>query len=178
MRYGILVAVLLLWPLTAAADREVRLDDKRRGELLALEPLRNSGLEPAALKDRAVLVNFFASWCPPCHPEMKALTELDALYRDRGLTIVSVNVFEDFGGLSSPAKLARFLERYDPDFPVVLGRAKTRALFGQVERIPTVFIFDTDGSAVLTFIHERGAEKTHLTKAELEAGIRLALGLP
>ena len=161
----------------AFALPDFALDQARKTHLAALPALRN-GLERTSLDGGAVLINFFASWCPPCHPEFKALVELDAKYRGAGLAIVSVNLFEEWDGAAVDGpRLARFLDRYAPRFPVVRGSDETKRLFGDVARIPTVMIFQRSGAPALRFIHIEDAAKTHLTQDELEAGIREALRL-
>ena len=72
-------------------------------------------------------------------------------------------------------RLERFLRETDPPFVVVEGSAETRALFGDVARIPTVFVFDVRGEPVLHFIHERGASKMTVTAEELDAAVALAI---
>ncbi|HSE77961.1 MAG TPA: TlpA disulfide reductase family protein [Alphaproteobacteria bacterium] len=151
------------------------LDPARKSHLAALPTLRNT-LARTSIDGRVVLVNFFASWCPPCHPEFKALVELDAKYRGAGLAIVAVNLFEDWEGAAVDGpRLTRFLDRYAPRFPVVRGGEETKRLFGDVARIPTVMIFYRSGAPALRFVHVEDAAKTHLTRDELEAGIRQAL---
>ncbi|MCI0431350.1 MAG: TlpA family protein disulfide reductase [Rhodospirillales bacterium] len=152
------------------------LDEPRKAHLADLPALTNA-LDRDLLEDRAVLVNFFASWCPPCRAEFPTLVELDAKYRGAGLTIVSVNLFEEWGGGSDGPRLKQFLDGHAPQFPVLLGAEETKALFGGVTRVPTVMIFEHSGAPVLRFVHLNGAEKTHLSEAELEAAIRTALRL-
>ncbi len=161
----------------AFALPDFALDQGRKTHLASLPALRNR-LDRASLDRGAVLVNFFASWCPPCHPEFTALVELDARYRGAGLAIISVNLFEEWDGASVDGpRLKRFLDRYAPRFPVVRGDDETKRLFGDVARIPTVMIFHRSGAPALRFIHIEDAAKTHLTQDELEAGIREALRL-
>ncbi|HJS32811.1 MAG TPA: TlpA disulfide reductase family protein [Alphaproteobacteria bacterium] len=159
----------------AFALPDFALDPARKSHLASLPALRNT-LERAALDGGAVVVNFFASWCPPCQPEFKALVELDTKYRGAGLAIVAVNLFEDWEGAAVDGlRLKRFLDRYAPRFPVVRGSDETKRLFGDVARIPTVLIFHRSGAPALRFIHLENAAKTHLALDELEAGIREAL---
>ena len=135
--------------------------------LSGLSALRGEAVTAAAFVDKIVLVAFFASWCPPCKHEFPHLNSIYAAYRDQGFRIVAVNVFETFDGLSSPAKLEAFLDDVDPSFPILKGNAETRRAFGNLDRIPTMFLFDREGTPAYVFRHERDAEKTHLTEAEL-----------
>jgi hypothetical protein len=77
-------------------------------------------------------------------------------------------VFEDFDGQSTPAKLETFLQDASPLFPVLRGDRAIRQTFGNLDRIPTLFVFARDGRLAMVF---RGATKTHLSEAELRAAI-------
>lgn len=137
--------------------------------LARLKPVHGTPITPTDLVGRPVLVTFWASWCPPCRWEFEQLNTLAGTYRSSGLSIVGVNVFEDFGGLSSPAKQKRFIEDTAPVFPLIAGTDQTRQDFGGVTRIPTVFLFDETGGLAWSFVHATGAKKTHVTEQELSA---------
>ncbi len=136
-------------------------------EMLAgLAPLRGVALNAAAIEDRVVVVTFFASWCPPCHAEFRHLKALKSEFGER-ITVVAVNYFEDFGGLSNPAKLEAFLIRHKPNFYVLAGTPEIGHAFDDVDRIPSLFIFDRKGALAWRFRHARAADKTHVDKDEL-----------
>lgn len=62
------------------------------GSAFTLTDLEGNPIRLAALRGRAVWINFWASWCPPCQAETPILREMDERYRDRGLTLVAVQV--------------------------------------------------------------------------------------
>ncbi len=164
----------LLSSTTAIGEETIRLDDRRIAALAALPLLRGPAPSPASLDGQVVVVAFFASWCPPCHPEFDHLKEAELAYGDK-VTVLTVNIFELTSGFTDTTRLARFLDRKDPPF-AVLGDGETVAsLFGEVERIPTLFVFNAQGDPVLQFIHARGATKTHVGGAELRAAIEQAI---
>ena len=158
--------ILLLPPAARAAD------DRSLSEVLSVLPvIRGEAVTEADLADRIVMVAFFASWCPPCKVEFPHMNSVQEAYADEGLRIVAVNVFETFDGMSTPEKLELFLDEVAPTFPIVKGDATTRRAFGNLDRIPTLFLFDRNGRPAFVFRHERNAEKTHLTEEELRAAI-------
>ncbi len=165
------VAAATLPPAARAAGSPLAL-------LPGLAPLRGGPVTPASLSGRLVVVTFFASWCPPCHAEFRHLNAIRAGFDDADLAIVGINLFEDFGGLSSPAKLARFIDRTRPAFPLVRGDDNARRAFGNVDRIPTVLVFDRRGRRAWHFRHAPGAHKTHVTEAELTAILNDLLASP
>ncbi|MEM7224424.1 MAG: TlpA disulfide reductase family protein [Pseudomonadota bacterium] len=173
---GLLFALLLSIGLpTLAAAEEIVLDPARKAALLALPSIDGPSLSAADLEDRVVVVNFFASWCPPCHPEFDNLIQLDRDYRARGVTVVSVNIFEDFFGEDGGLRLRGFLAGKAPPFPV-LGDGETVAeAFGEVTRIPTLLVFDREGQPSLHFVHAEGSKKTHASLDEIKAAVESVL---
>lgn len=132
----------------------------------------------AATDAGPIIVNFFASWCPPCGPEAAALGDLAQIWQPRGARFLSINLFENFGGQENPDRLKRFLTRYDAAFPVVSGTDETAELFGGVDRIPTVFVFRPDGSTAFVFVHEQGATVMHAEYDALNDAISQAMETP
>lgn len=137
------------------------------GDLLRLAPIRGRPVAPADLEDRVVVVAFFASWCPPCRIEFPHLNTIVERYGPAGLSVVGVNVFEDFGGLSSREQLAAFLEETQPRFSIVAGDRLTRRIFGNVDRIPTLMVFDRAGEPRERFVNERAAVERSLTVEQI-----------
>jgi thiol-disulfide isomerase/thioredoxin len=165
----VILLVLAVWLPGAAGAADGR---GTLGEILAgLPAVQGAALSSRDLDDRVVLVAFFASWCPPCQHEFPHLNTMQEAYGDDGLQIVAVNVFETHDGLSTPAKLKAFLDLTRPIFPILKGDAETRRVFGDLDRIPTMFLFARDGTLSFVFRHERNAEKTHLSEAELREAI-------
>lgn len=174
--WSALIAILALVvsaPLTAA---EITLDAPRRTALAALPELSGDAASADALAGTVVVVAFFASWCPPCHPEFDHLNAAAERYRDDGVKILAVNIFEEFGPFKGFDRRDAFLAKKAPRFTVLAEGEKVAALFGEVERIPTVFVFGRDGRPVLHFVHEEGSKKTHVTGEELNTALQRALG--
>lgn len=143
------------------------LDAQQRSAIASLPALRGEAVGPDDFKDRIVVVAFFASWCPPCNPEFDHLEAVRGKYSKDQLEIVAVNIFESFSGLGSDKRLQAFLKLKDPSF-ITLGEGETIAkAFGEVKRIPSVFVFDAEGTLAFNFIHGVGAEKTHVEEDEL-----------
>jgi cytochrome c biogenesis protein CcmG/thiol:disulfide interchange protein DsbE len=96
----------------------------------------------AALRGHVVIVNFWATWCAECRPEMPALERLHRDYASRGLAMIGVNARENV------PTIRRFVKELDLTFPMVVdleGRINT--LYGVVG-VPATFIIGRDGRAV------------------------------
>ncbi len=93
----------------------------------------------ADLRGHVVLVDFWASWCPPCQ---KSFPALDSLYRerhDRGLDVLAVNVDEHGQDASA------FLDAHPHAMPVFLDPKGEAAQAFQVKAMPTSYLIDRDG---------------------------------
>jgi len=91
-------------------------------------------------RGKVVLVNFWATWCPPCRKEIPDLIRLQREYRHRGLQIIGVTY--------PPQKLAevrRFVQRAKVNYPVGLGTEETKSRLSRSEALPTTIVIGTDG---------------------------------
>jgi len=94
----------------------------------------------AQLRGRVVLVNFWASWCPPCVREMPSMQRLKEKLADRPFTILAVNMAE-------PDKDVRvFLSKMNVDFPVPMDRDGAVLKSWKVFVFPTSFVLDAKGN--------------------------------
>ncbi len=92
------------------------------------------------LRGRVVVLNFWASWCPSCRAEARDFGDFARQYRDRGVTVVGVNLRED--GITARA----FAEANGMDYPLLLDADGAIGRLYQVVGIPTTIIVDADGS--------------------------------
>ncbi len=110
----------------------------------------------ATYKGQWVLVNFWATWCPPCLEEIPEFAELYSAHKNKDLMVFGVAIdFED------KKQVFAFAEKQGMNYPLVLGDEKVTAQFGKINVLPTSFLFDPKGKKVL---HRVGP----LTRTELE----------
>ena len=95
----------------------------------------------SGLRGNVVLVNFWATWCPPCRKEMPSLESLYQRYRERGFRVVAVNQWE------SPDHVFSYMGELDvfPTFPILFDRKSEVADHYGVRGLPTSFIVDRNG---------------------------------
>ncbi len=91
-------------------------------------------------RDKVVLVNFWATWCPPCVKEVPDFVELYGKYRERGLVILGISVDHNPG-----AVLPAFIERHKVNYPILLDDGKVAGDYGGITGIPTTFLIDREG---------------------------------
>lgn len=109
------------------------------GSAFALTDLDGQPVRLSDLRGRAVWLNFWASWCPPCQAETPTLRAMDVQYRDRGLTLIAVQVQQTVeDGRAYAAK-------YGLDY--VIGADVSAAIFRtyRVFALPTQFFIDPQG---------------------------------
>ncbi|MCB1722152.1 MAG: TlpA family protein disulfide reductase [Gammaproteobacteria bacterium] len=105
---------------------------------LRLSTLRGSDVDLAALRGRVVLVNFWATWCPPCVKEIPSLQALYGRLHEQGLAILAVDVGE------IPATLEAFLKDKPVEFPVLLDQDGQALRRWGVYAFPTTLVVDRD----------------------------------
>ena len=154
------VAVLSGERVLSGTSEEGALAADARAIMQTLPHLDGPRVTDATFDDKVLIVTFFASWCPPCRQEFADLSDIYRQYREAGLEVVAINLFEDFDNFSDDERLATFLELTQPPFSVVKGNDAISQQFGTIRRIPSLFVFDRQGRRVLTFAHERGAQAT------------------
>jgi thiol-disulfide isomerase/thioredoxin len=114
---------------------------------------------------KVVIVNFWATWCPPCREEIPELLELQKEFKDR-LEIVGFSEDDD-----PPASVLRFAKQKGMTYPIVMATDEMITAYGGVPALPTSFLIDTQGRVV-----QKHSGLYPIEAYELE--IRSLLGMP
>jgi len=88
---------------------------------------------------KVVLINFWATWCPPCREEFGLFKKLYEKYKDRGFVILAIN--------TDPENLAEFLKEYQLPFPVLIANDEVMEIF-PLQGLPTSFLVNREGIVV------------------------------
>ena len=107
---------------------------------LTLEDLRGRRLRLSDYRGKVVLLNFWATWCPPCRAEMPELVAWQKQYGARGLQII---------GITQPplrrAGVRKLARRLKVNYPLVFGSKRTARAFGVREVLPVTIVIDRRG---------------------------------
>ncbi len=107
---------------------------------LRLTSLTGTPLNLTDLKGQVVLVNFWATWCPPCRAEMPGFQRLYADKHAAGFTVVGISMDQ-----SDAAHVAAFLAERGIAYPVAMGSEDAAVAFGNIDSFPTSFLIDRAG---------------------------------
>jgi thiol-disulfide isomerase/thioredoxin len=118
--------------------------------------LDGSPFDTAPLAGKAVVLNFWATYCVPCIAELPGFNKAYREMGPQGVTMVGVDMDEDFSGV--PA----FLKKHDIDYPVAVGSADTWKKY-KIDGLPVTLVFDRAGQLVQRF--DAGTPETELRAA-------------
>jgi len=128
-----------------------------------LETLDGKSVRLADLRGKAVLLNFWATWCGPCKIETPWLVELQNQYGSQGLQVIGVAMDD-----SGKDEIAKFAKDMGVNYPVLLGKEAVGDAYGGVPALPESFFIGRDGKIVDKIIGLKG-------KGEIEDSIKKAL---
>jgi thiol-disulfide isomerase/thioredoxin len=107
---------------------------------LRLVDLHGRPLRLESYRGKVVLLNFWATWCPPCRAEMPDLIKLQGQYRTSGLQVIGITY--------PPQKMRevrRFADSIGVNYPIAIGTAATKSRFSKDETLPLTVVIDRQG---------------------------------
>jgi len=130
---------------------------------LQLNNLDEEIVDIKALKGQVIIVNFWATWCPPCRREMASLERLYQATKDKGVVVLAVNVGEDDDTVFS------FLGEVEPSptYPILFDTNAQSLKDWKVKGLPTTYIVDGKGKLVYRAIGGREFDHPELIKKVL-----------
>ncbi len=108
-----------------------------------LQTLDGKNLKLSDLRGKAVLLNFWATYCGPCKIEMPWFVELQNEYGPQGFQIIGVAMDD-----ASTEDIAKFAKEMGVNYPILLGKESVGVSYGGVNALPTTFFLDRDGKLI------------------------------
>ena len=126
------------------------------------------------LEGKAVLLNFWATWCAPCRREMPIFEEMQRTYGSRGFTVLAVSVDREGWDVVRP-----YIDDLEPSYPVFVADESVEREFGKIKGLPTTFFVRRDGT--IDTKHVGGLSRSRIvrhieTLLESEAASEVTVG--
>jgi peroxiredoxin len=163
----VLIATVLAAPSPGAiAAPQMRAPD------FTLKDLGGKTIKLSQFKGKVVLVNFWATWCPPCVFEMPSLEALHGKYKGKGLVVLGISL-DDEPARDVPGFLAKFKKERGVKitYPLVVGDESVGDAFGGIRGIPTTFLIDRKGNIAKKYI---GPPATEIKEIQAKFGEEIA----
>ena len=125
----------------------------------SLQDIQGKTHRLADYRGKWVLVNFWATWCPPCLKEIPELVSLHDAHHDKDLLVIGIAM--DSG---SKKQVAKFARAHGISYPVVMGDRRNTAQFGVLEILPVSYLYNPGGEQV-------SYQEGEVTRASVEAYI-------
>jgi thiol-disulfide isomerase/thioredoxin len=149
-----------------SSDRAVLAGANLKGSLapeFALQSLDGKAVHLADFRGKAVLLNFWATWCEPCKIEMPWFVELQKQYGPEGLQVVGIAMDD-----ASQEDIAKFASKMGVNYPILIGKEAVGDAYGGVQFLPATFYIGRDGKVVEKVFGLKG-------RGEIEENIKKAL---
>jgi thiol-disulfide isomerase/thioredoxin len=130
----------------------------------ALESLDNKTVHLADFQGKAVLLNFWATWCMPCRVEMPWFEQMHKQYGPQGLQVIGIAMDD-----ASKKDIAEFASNLGVDYPILLGKESVGEAYGGVQFLPVTVYVGRDRKVVEKVFGLKGRD-------EIEDNVRKALG--
>ena len=141
----------------------------------ALEDLSGKKVSLSSYKGKAVLINFWATWCGPCKIETPWLIELRNKYAGQGFEILGISTEGDdlkqddtAGWAKDKAAIAKFVDQEKVPYPILVDGDSLSQEYGGLDAMPTSFYVDRNGTVV-------AAQMGLTSEDDIEANIKKAL---
>ena len=119
----------------------------------SLQDINNRTVRLSDYENSVIILNFFATWCPPCRTEIPDFIELMDEYGDEDFVIIGICL--DRGDIET---VRNFASQYNIDYPILLDDGLVSEAYGPISSIPSTFIIDKKGNIVEKIIGARNKD--------------------
>ena len=146
---GLLVGAMLFFVIAPndasnleAAQRTCEANGKTADLNFTVKDINGKDVALSAFKGSVILLDFWATWCPPCKKEIPGFIGLYNAYKPRGFVVLGVSVDE------SNSDVKKFIKQYKMNYPVLAGyeREDLQKAYAPMPGFPTTFLIARDGS--------------------------------
>ncbi len=163
---AMVISVMLVFGIQRVRRSKVVPAGKLQGQLAPDFNLATPTGQAMKLSDfhgKAVLLNFWATWCEPCKVEMPWFVELQKKYGPQGLQVLGVAMDD-----ASPDAIESFAKKMGVNYPILVGKEEVGAQYGGIDYLPSTFYISRDGKVL---DHVFGL----VSRSEIEGNVEKAL---
>lgn len=124
---------------TANENEEVGLEKGNIAPDFELETIDGETMRLSDYRGEPILLNFWATWCPPCRAE---IPDMQKFYEDKDVVILAVNLYDTE---TNEDDIPEFIEEFGMTFPVLLDEGSEVSTKYQIQPIPTSYLIDAEG---------------------------------
>jgi thiol-disulfide isomerase/thioredoxin len=135
MRVIVFTAMMIAFLPASVLGQEVKAPQ------FALRDVNGRTVRLSDYRGRVVLINFWATWCPPCRAEMPDLVRLQREHGKQGLQIIGITYPPE-----RKARVRRFARSVKVNYPIILGTREIKARFSSEETLPLTVVINRDGT--------------------------------
>lgn len=150
-------------PTQPIADSTPSTTASKPAPAFTLQDLNGKSVSLADLRGKVVILDFWATWCPPCVKEIPHFVELHEQYKDKGVEIVGISLDQ-----AGPSVVKAFVQKFQIKYPIMMTDGKVDKAFGGITSIPTTFLIDSAGNISKKYVG-------YNSKAVFEADIKALL---
>lgn len=144
----IALAFGIIWQSYAVSEADSSADIQVNAPNFELLDLKGTPVSLTDYDGKIRIVDFWATWCPPCRAEIPHFNALTEKYPD----LVILGIALDREG---PQVVESFAKEFDIKYPLLMGNIETVQAFGNIESIPTTFVIDQNGLIVKKYVGYR-----------------------
>lgn len=134
------------------AIKTKRASDAVKAADFSLPDLKGGKVSLADYKDKIIILDFWATWCPPCKAEIPGFIKLQAKYGKDGVVFIGA-------AIDDPNKVKPFMKSYGINYPVCIADQATSTNYGGIRGIPTTFVIDREGYIAREYVGFRPEEQ-------------------
>jgi len=164
---AMVISIMLVFGIQKARHTSSTKVNALQGKLapdFALDSLDGKTLKLSDYRGKAVLLNFWATWCEPCKIEMPWFVDLQKKYGPQGLQVIGIAMDD-----APPKDIAEFAQKMNVNYPIVIGKEEVGTQYGGVQYLPSTFYITRDGK-ILDRVFGL------VSRSEIESNVQKALG--
>jgi thiol-disulfide isomerase/thioredoxin len=147
IKLNAVIALLLTGvPLLLSSVQSAAADSRKAAPDWQLNDVDGKPVKLSDFKGKVIILDFWATWCPPCRAEIPGFVAIQKKYADKGFTMIGVSLDQQ-----GPSVVKSFMHSFGMNYPVVMGTPKVVLDYGGITAIPTTFVIDRQGNVVTVY---------------------------